>query len=322
MLQNILVVVLLLALVVFFIWLAARARRARRGYVRWPGLVLAGLFALVFAAAAVLAGIGLAKINTPASNRVTAAHAPATADKIARGERLAMSCIDCHSSTGNLPLDGSKADIAQEFGAPPMGDLWAPNLTPAGPLKDWSDGEIIRAIREGVGKNGRPLLIMPSISYRALSDADVQALVAYLRSQPPVGRNVPATNPNVLAALFIGSGVFPTSVQPPIDGPQNAPPAGVTPEYGAYLVNVSGCRDCHGKDLAGHTASGPLDTPSAPNLRGTAGTWSAAEFVKTIRTGVDPLGHQLNTDMPWQSFNKTFTDDELAAIHSYIVSLH
>ena len=65
-------------------------------------------------------------------------------------------------------------------------------------------------------QEGRALVAMPSQAYRHLSDADVQALVAYLRSQPAVDNPQPARNLNILAALFLGAGLFPTSAQPPV----------------------------------------------------------------------------------------------------------
>ena len=91
---------------------------------------------------------------------------------------------------------------------------------------------------------------MPSQAYRNLSDADVQALVAYLRSQPAVDNPQPARNLNVLAALFLGAGMFPPSAQAPV-GSVTAPPAGATAEYGEYLVPIGGCADCHGVKLDG-----------------------------------------------------------------------
>ena len=84
-----------------------------------------------------------------------------------------------------------------------MGMLYAPNLTPGGDIDDWTDGEVIRAIREGVHKTGRSLLIMPSMNYRYMSDDDVQAIVAYLRSQPPTSGQTPANQFNLLDALFL-----------------------------------------------------------------------------------------------------------------------
>ncbi len=318
MIGNVLGVLLLLGIAALFGWLAWRAWHARRAIIRWPAGIAASLLAFVFAAIAVVALLGFYRMYQRQSNPVAAVKVAASADQIAHGQRMAAMCIECHSSTGKLPLDGSKANMAE--GGPPVGVFYAPNLTPAGPLKDWSDGEIIRAIREGVHKSGRALLIMPSQGFTGMSDEDVQALVAYLRTQPAVQRDLPEVQPNVLAALFVGSGLFQTSVQPPIAGPSVAPQAGVTPEYGAYLVGFSGCRDCHGKNLEGRTASGQLEAPSAPNLRDPAGKWQAPDFVKTFRTGVTPEGMQL-IEMPWQDYNSALTDEELQAIHAYIVSL-
>jgi hypothetical protein len=79
--------------------------------------------------------------------------------------------------------------------------LWAANLTPAH-FKNWSDGEIVRAIREGVGKDGRSLVIMPSEVFHNLSDADVQAIVAVLLAQPAVEPDTPTKQFNVLGAIM------------------------------------------------------------------------------------------------------------------------
>jgi mono/diheme cytochrome c family protein len=317
-LANLLSVLILIGLVLVFGWLASRAWRSRRAIIKWPGTFLAGLLALLLAVITVTAVLGFYRMYARQSHPVSKVQVAMTAEQVARGQRLASMCIECHASSGNLPLDGSKGNMVE--GGPPVGVFYAPNLTPAGPLKDWSDGEIIRAVREGVHKNGRPLLVMPSEGFYGMGDADVQALVAYLRSQPAVQRDLPEVQPNVLAALFVGSGMFQTSTQPPITEPRQTPQASVTPEYGAYLVGFSGCRDCHGKDLAGRTASGPTDPPSAPNLRDTAGTWQPTGFVQTFRTGVTPEGMHLN-EMPWQDYNKAFDDSELMAIHAYIKSL-
>ena len=96
-----------------------------------------------------------------------------TAAQIARGEKLANTCSSCHSPGNELPLSGSNFGV--KFDMPPLGTLYAPNLTLSGDINDWTDGEVVRAIREGVHKDGRSLLIMPSDNFRNLSD-DVQAL--------------------------------------------------------------------------------------------------------------------------------------------------
>jgi cytochrome c553 len=91
-------------------------------------------------------------------------------------------------------------------------------------------------------------------------------------------------------------------------------------EYGEYLSGM--CTSCHGADLSGKQSSEP-GAPIAPNLTpgGGAGAWTAEEFILTMRTGVNPGGHQLDPQyMPWKSFGK-LADEELQAIWIYLASL-
>jgi cytochrome c553 len=323
MVGNVIGLLVLLALVVLFGWLAKRAWGSKRKILKWVGIVLASLMTLILAVVTVVAAIGVYKTSAPQGNAVAAITVAGTTDQIARGAKFAALCAGCHSTTGKPPLDGSKDDFLSGPGAPPVGTLYAPNLTPAGEIKNWSDGEIIRAIREGVHKSGRALIIMPSQEFHNLSDSDVQSIVAYLRSQPATPNkpqnDTPSNSLNLLGALFVGGGMFTTSAQPPITHPVVAPPAGVTSDYGKYLVSVSGCRGCHGADLAGGTGD---FGPPGPNLTVLVPKWSQADFVKTIRTGVDPSGKSLNPDyMPWKEFSAAYTDDELGAIYQYLHGL-
>ncbi len=321
MVTNIIGILVLVVLVLLFAWLAARAIRSRNGVIKWLGTPLSGLLALVLAVITVVAAIGLVRMsNSPYVYTYNIAGLPNTGSQqqaIARGQKLALICSGCHSTNpGQLPLDGSKDNFAA--GGPPVGTLYAPNLTPAGPLKDWTDAQIARAIREGVDKDGRPLIIMPSQAFHSMSDEDVLAIIAYLRSQPPVKRDLPPNQLNLLAAAFLGTGQFPTSAQPPITQPIHTPPAG-TKEDGIYLVNITGCRECHGENLAGGSPGGG---PVGPNLTTLVPNWTQEQFVKTIQTGVDPTGHQLNPDaMPWKEISQAYSDQELADIYQYLHGL-
>jgi mono/diheme cytochrome c family protein len=325
MIGTIVGLLVLLALVVLFGWLAKRAWGSKHKVLKWPALVLAGLLTLIFALVFVVALMGTFKLYTPASNPVASVKVASTADQIAQGQRIAGFCAGCHSTTGKPPLDGSKDDFLAGPGAPPVGSLYAPNLTPAGEIKDWTDGEIIRAIREGVHKSGRPLIIMPSDVFHNLSDADVQSIVAYLRSQPATPNkpqnDTPTNGLNVLGALFVGAGLFPTNAQSPITQPIVAPPQGPTADYGKYLVANIGCRACHGPDLAGGAAGG-FGPPPGPNLTALVPKWSEVDFVKTIRTGIDPTGHPLDPkNMPWKEISAFATDNDLTAIYAYLHAL-
>ncbi len=305
---------ILIVLLVVFGALAVRAWRAKRLWVKLAGGIPASLVTLILGAATTIAFIGYGKVNAVYPNPVRDVSVAITPENIARGEKVARTCAGCHSSTGNFPLNG------QNFGAdgPPIGTFYAPNLTQTH-FKDWSDGEIIRAIREGVNREGHSLIIMPSSAFKNLSDEDVQAVVAYLRSQQPVEPDTPRRQISLVGALMIGA-LFPPeifSVQPPIEQPVVAPPAGPTAEYGRYLTSL-GCQDCHGATLEGGVASdgGP---PGGPNLVAFADQVDEAAFVQTLRTGIKPDGQPLSDEMPWKDLEK-LSDDDFRAIYRYLHS--
>ena len=298
-------------------WLALRVRRAQSPFVKWFGLVIASLVSLACTAAVGLTIVGFYRINFPPYQLAVADMKVAgTPDQVARGASFGAFCATCHSPDGKPPLVGR--NLATD--GPPMGTLWAANLTRAGEIEHWSDGEVIRAIREGVHKTGRALILMPSEIFRHLSDADVEAIVAYLRSQPAVEPNTPPTQLNVLVAFFIGLGLAPTSAQPPITRPIIAPPEGDSREHGEYLVSILGCRRCHGENLTGGTGGGP-GSPPAPNLRVILAAWSVENFVRTLQTGIDPYNRTLAEGMPSKGISAIASDTGLKAIYQYIRGL-
>ena len=311
-------VTILLALAILATWLATRSGRAKSKVLKWAGLVPSSLFALIFSLAICLVLVGFYKINFPPSRPpVTELKVVGTPDQIARGARFGTLCAGCHSPNGKPPLVGVNFF---EGGGPPFGTVYAANLTPAGEIRDWSDGEIIRAIREGVHKNGRALIIMPSHVFHNLSDSDAQAIVAYLRSQPAAGSKTPPTKLNFLAALVLGVGMSPTSAQPPITQPVIAPAQDTSAAYGKYLVSILTCTECHGEKLAGIKRRGP-GPPIGPNLTMIIPAWSQAGFVRTLRTGVDPNNYTIRPGMPWRQISSFASDEDLKAMYAYLHSL-
>ena len=288
-----------------------------RRLVRAVGLLLLGLVLLVVLATA---GVWLNAQRLLAlryDNPVAAITVAGTPAQVARGQYLVASfggCTGCHASDPSRQppvLDGALVEDMT-----PIATLYAPNLTPGGPLKDWSDGEIIRAIREGLSRDGRALLLMPSEQYRHLSDADVQAIVAYLRAQPAAPGEAPPPSLTLLGTALVGTGVFPLSNQPP-SSEIDAPAPGPTPEYGRYLAEISGCSRCHGLALDGqHVAPGP---PQGPSLRVVKG-WTEEQFFQTLRQGVDPAGRRLSDAMPWRQYGQG-SDEDLRALYRYLQSL-
>ncbi len=298
-------------------WLALRARRARKRVVKWVGLGLSSLIALAGIVAVGVALRGFYRVNFPPYRGIVPdIHVAGTPDQVARGARFGAFCAGCHSTGGKPPL------VGQNFtaGGPPFGTLWAPNLTPAGEIAHWSDGEVIRAIREGVHKSGRALVIMPSEVFRHLSDADAEAIVAYLRSQPAAGASSPPTRLNVLAAFLLGAGIAPTSAQPPVTHPIVAPAEGVSAEHGKYLVSVLACRLCHGENLTGGKRGGP-GPPAGPNLTVILAKWAVEDFIHTMRTGIDPYNHTLAEGMPWKAISAFASDTDLKAMFVYLHGL-
>jgi len=319
-------ILFLIVAIVLFGFLTFRAWKLKNVFLKWIGVLIAGLLTLIPIAMLVLALVGFSKLNAQYDNPVTSVQVAGTSAQIARGEQLAHMCSSCHSPGDELPLSGT--NFAAKFDFPPLGTLYTPNLTPSGNIQEWTDGEIIRAIREGIHKDGRSLLIMPAGSYRNLSDADVQALVAYLRVQPPTGDPTPDNHFNVLGAIFMNLGDFRTAQQPVSS--VTAPQAG-TLEYGKYMVDIIGCSDCHGAQLQGKVANDQPGPPPGPNLTQIVPQWTEEQFMTFFNTGTMPGGGQVPMEtlasgfseprMPWPMVRAVTTDDDLKTIYAYLHSL-
>jgi mono/diheme cytochrome c family protein len=318
MLGNIVIWLVIVVVAMALGWLAVRAWRAKNKVVKWGGFVVSGLLTLIVVFVGVLMLIGLVKFYAPRSAPVPDLNVAGTPEQIARGEHLANSfCASCHSTTNELPLTGG-VDLGKDFPMP-LGSFVSVNLTPAGPLKEWSDGEIFRALRNGLDRNGQVLTVMSGARGRHLSDEDVQAVIAYLRSQPATANEtqLPPDQPNALALILTGAGMIPEG-EPPITQTLNLPTKGATAEFGAYILSYQDCVVCHGTNLTGGTP-GQL-APIGPSLVAIKG-WTKEQFITTLRTGVDPNGHALNGKlMPWQNIGR-MDDEELAAVYAYITGL-
>jgi mono/diheme cytochrome c family protein len=167
---------------------------------------------------------------------------------------------------------------------------------------------------------------MPSGVFYYLSDNDLGALVAYLKSLPPVDKEQPSTDLGPIGRVMLALGQLPPEIVPNVtvidhDGPRPVTPEpGVTVEYGEYLADT--CALCHGSNFNGQTISEGGPKYLAPNLTpgGELKFWSEEDFMRTLRTGVTPSGHQLKDVMPWKYFGQ-MTDDELKAVWLYLQSL-
>ena len=279
------------------------------------GALTVGVAGLGAAAWGLTAHHAAARHDVPAERLVVPAD-PAT---VARGRHVALTraCVDCHAADF-----GGKTVIDE----PAIGRVSGANLTTGrggrgGALDDaqWS-----RAVRHGVRGDGTSLLFMPSQEYKGLSDADVAAVAAYVRSLPPVDRELPPNRIGPVGRVLYMAGqieLFPGEIIDHRAARPAAPAAGRTAAYGRYLA--TSCTGCHGAGLSGGRTPGtPSDWPAAANLTPDAGTgigrWTEADFVRALRTGRRPDGTTIDREhMPWPTFGQ-MSDDELGAIYLYL----
>ncbi len=238
----------------------------------------------------------------------------------AKGEHLALirGCTDCHGA--NL---GGSAVVEDAM----LGSIYASNLTSGkgGVGTSYSDDDLARAIRHGIAQDGRALLVMPSAEYALLGDADVNALVAYIRSVPPVDQEVPPVRLTLFARLLFLAGQLPPLAAEIIDhqaSRPNPPEPAAEAAYGEYLA-VS-CTGCHGADYAGGpipgAAPGSLESANLTPAGDLAG-WDEAGFIQALRTGRTPDGKMLDPGaMPWPMTGQ-MTDLELKAIWAFLQTL-
>lgn len=269
-----------------------------------------------------------------------------TPERIARGEYLANHvtvCMDCHSSRdwskfsgpitpGTLGKGGDRFD--ENMGFP--GVVYAKNITPAA-LNTWTDGELMRAITNGVNKDDQAFFpLMPYLSYNHLTQEDLYSIVAYIRSLPPIEGSTPETELN-FPLNFIVKTIPPKEYHPTPEINKNNPS-----EYGGYLVKIGGCFDCHtpsvkgefieGKEFAG---GGEFNLPGGllksanitPDPATGIGSWTKEQFVKRFKA-YDPDSNQVpsvamtdyNTIMPWTMYSG-MTEEDLGAIYEYLLTL-
>ncbi|HEX8616433.1 MAG TPA: c-type cytochrome [Thermoanaerobaculia bacterium] len=304
-----------------------------------------GILVLAVAALAA-AGVSYLSLRKPAQRPASVAKVAATPERVARGQYLVRHvgvCFDCHSERvvayglpfkpGREGVGGFVWDSKSHF----PGVLAASNITPDREtgLGTWTDGEIIRAIREGVDRRGNALFpIMPYGHLRNLSDEDANAIVAFLRTLKPQRYAEPEKTLNV-PLNFIE-----TFIPQPLTAPVAAPDRSDRIAYGKYLVSIGSCVECHtprdkreqpipGMELAGgfemHT---PYFNVTTANITPHPSTWmgraTKEEFIARFRAysnftaaTAPPAKDGKNTLMPWISFSG-MTDDDLGAIYDYL----
>lgn len=291
-------------------------------WVRWTLVAFATLAGA--AAAAVAAGTWLAERKM--ARRVEVAVAPialpADGTALERGRYLytTRGCTDCHGAdgAGRTLVDKDGLKIA----GPHIGN-GAGSVTARYELTDW-----VRAIRHGLAPGGRPLLIMPSQDYNRLTDADLGAMVAYLKQLPPVdakGGGAAVLQLPVPMRVLYGFGAIPDAASM-IDHrlpPERPVAEGATVEHGRYVAQM--CIGCHGAGFGGgKVPGGPPDWPAAANLTpgegGAMGRYSdAAAFARMMRSGLRPDGSKIAV-MPFEAL-AGMNDVDLEGMYRFLKTL-
>lgn len=284
--------------------------------LKWTGIAIGAVIGLVVLTLCAVYLVSTGRLNKRYALEVAPIAVPRDSAAVARGNHLAHSlvmCVDCHGEdlAGTTFID-----------QPPFAVVSAPNITPAGLGQDLSDLDLVRAIRYGVAPNGRSLVIMPSAQYYYLSDADLGAIIAYLRSVPPARRDLKVTRYGPISRTLLALGKLPVLQAALIDrgAARPAPAPGVTVEYGGYLALP--CRGCHGPGLSGGVdPAGDPSWPPTSNLTPEGlGKWSQADFTRLLREGKRPVGTAVNPAMPWR-WLQNLSDDEIAALWLYLQSV-
>jgi len=300
--------------------------------------ILTGLGAVIVLVIAVFAVYVASRQHLKFDRPYPAVSASTDTAVVARGRyvvRRLANCAQCHGDPQmternqegeDVPLSGGFA-----FKIPP-GEFFVRNITPDPEtgIGRFSDGEVARALRNGVGHDGRALL--PFMEMQGLSDEDLVAVVSYLRTQPPVHNMVPMHQytvlGNVIKATMLANPVGPRGTPP------TASPHGATVENGKYLVESVGlCWACHtqrdektgqlvGPRFGGATGflepADPGHVWAPPNITsdattGKLGQMTEDEFVTRFKAGRLLPG----SPMPWQGFAR-MDEDDMRAIYRYL----
>lgn len=299
---------------------------------RYNDAVMNKLIRLCLALATVVAAaVAYLLVAYPKVSKAPDLKVAATPEQIARGKYLATAvcaCLDCHSQRDwklySAPMIPGSEGIGGEKFALPIGDLYAPNLTQ---LKEWSDGELYRAITAGVSRDGHALFpLMPYQRYGRMAKEDVECIIAYLRTLPVRDNQVPHSTLKFPMNLIVRT--MPAPAQH-----ETRPTEQLA--YGKYLLNAAACTDCHtrqergtpvpGMELAGGMefalpdGSKVLSANITPDNDTGIGGWSKERFVQRFRRHQSPALRpgEKNTVMPWGNYS-ALTEPDLEALYAYL----
>jgi len=290
-----------------------------RTILKWTGRLLAVVLALALVGAGGVYAASERKLRHTYDTAVDPVPVPTDAASIARGEHLVrnlISCTLCH---------GADLGGAVYSSSPAIGTVAGPNLTrgKGGVGADYGDMDYVRAIRRGVRRDGRSLIVMPSEVFTHLSQEDLGAVIAFLKQVPPVDREVPKSGFGPMGRALLAAGKMNILVagKTPHISPPASVPADTTAASGKYIADATGCHGCHGFGLSGGKVAGPPGLPPASNLTPAGiGNWTEADLTRALREGRRSDGSQLDECMPWKVF-RGMTDAVIHAIWLYLRSV-
>lgn len=306
--------------------------------IRVRTVLLSAAALVVLAFLGLVTAIGWQVVLGPKARAVTSRKFEATPARLERGKYLAEGpahCFHCHSehdlSDPEYPIIAAKKGAGWALPIPELGTIAAKNITsdPETGLGNWSDDEIVRALQEGVDKDGKALFpVMPYTDFAKMTDEDIASIVVYLRTIPAVKNAVPERK-LVFPLNFIVN-TIPAPLTTHASAPANTPVA-----RGEYLVRaVAGCAGCHtptddqGKPLPGMEFGGgglfhdpgqnmqPVFSMNITQDPSGIAHYDESLFIQTLHTGQIP-GRMLNHIMPFEFF-RNITDDDLRDIWAYI----
>jgi cytochrome c553 len=265
-------------------------------------------------------------------------HSKAGSAQVARGRYLLTAvapCLYCHSEV-DWKSDPARIVPGRAGSGEPFADqtvpfpVYVPNISsdPETGAGRWTDAQLGRAIREGIGHDGRVLSpIMPYMHFRAMSDDDLAAVIAYLRTLPPVHK--PTHTPTIPDE--VRKQITPA---PPLAKPVHAPDMNDPVKRGEYLADLADCSGCHtpqdekGRprpDLAfagGAIRKGPWGTVASANITPDPSGISYYDqklFLQVIRTG--HVKARTLSKIMLTSLYRHMTDQDLKSIYAYLRTL-
>ena len=304
-------------------------------------LILAGIVIIAVAGLLTFVKVGLPNIEKAADLKIDY-----TQERIERGKYLAnnvMLCMDCHSqrdySKFAAPMKpgtfGAGGELfGDEMGLP--GNFYSPNITPHH-LKDWTDGELFRAITTGVSRDGRALIpIMPYLNFGETDKEDIYSVIAYIRTLEPIQNDAPPSEPAFPMNFIINT-------MPKEASFTQRPEKKDMIAYGKYLLTAGACSECHTKSEQGAPVEGMFlaggsefyfpdktvvrSANLTPDPETGTGHWTEEDFLNKFRMYRDSTfvpstvkDGDFKTVMPWVFYSR-MEDDDIRAIYAYIKSV-